>query len=241
MKKWFSFTLLIIICFVLAGCWNYREIDSLYIVAGVAIERDTESGGFILYIEIVEPSNTEEQTSESKIVESRGQTIFDAARDAIDTSGKRMFWNHAKIIIVSEEIAREGILDVIDWFYRDAEPRLTLDLLVAQGASAKDIITSTGITNKVRSFEINDTLDNVDSIEKYPKAELYKIVSMLKFDVPYAYTPSITINKQGDVEVSKVSGIAIFKGDKLKGFLDEEDTKYFLYIKNEIKGGFAGQ
>lgn len=238
MKKCLALTLLIMICLILYGCWNYREIDSLSIVAGVAIERDPESGDFILYIEIVEPSgSTQEQAPESKIVESRGQTMFDAARNAIDTSGKRMFWNHAQIIIVSDEIATEDILEVIDWFYRDAEPRLTLDLLVAQGASAKDIITSNGITDEVLSFEINDKLDNEKSIEKYPKVELYEIVEMLKSNVPYAYAPSITLKSREDGDISEISGTAIFKGDQLQGFLNLEDTKYFLYVINEINGG----
>lgn len=238
MKKWLAFILLMTTCFILTGCWNYREIESLSIVAGVGIERDPVSGDFILYIEIIEPSgNTKEQAPASKVVESRGKTIFEAVRDVIDTSGKRMFWNHSEVIIISEAVAREGILDVIDWFYRDAEPRLTLYLAVAYDASVKDIMASNGITSKVRSFEISDKIENVNSIEKYPKVELYKIVEMLKFDVPYAYVPSITLKKQDDMEVSEIFGTAIFKGDKLKGFLDQEDTKYFLYIKNEIKGG----
>ena len=239
MKKWLAFALLVAVCCTLTGCWNYREIDSLSIVAGVAIERDPESGGgYILYIEIIEPSgNSKEQSTKSKVVESRGKTIFDAARNAIDTSGKRLFWNHAQIIIVSEEIAKQGIFDVLDWFYRDAEPRLTLCLLVANGASAKDIITSDGITNEIRSLEIYNKIKNADSVEMFPRVELYQLIGMLKFDAPYAYAPSIIIKKQGDLKVSEISGIAIFKGDKLRGFLDSEDTKYFLYAINEIQGG----
>ena len=238
MKKWLAFSLFIIIGLILSGCWNYREINSLSIVAGVAIERDPTNGDYILYIEIVEPNrDSHGQTTESKIVETRGKTIFDATRNVISTSGKRMFWNHAQIIIVSEDVAREGILDVIDWFYRDAEPRLTLQLLVAHGASAKDIITADSITDEIRSFEINEKLENANSIERYPNTELYQIVDMIKSDVSYAYVPSITIKKQEDTEVSEISGTAVFKEDKLQGFLDQENTKYFLFAINEIKGG----
>jgi spore germination protein KC len=207
-------------------------------VAGMGVDRDPESGNFILSIEIVEPSgNPKEQGPASKIIESRGETIFDGIRNVIDTSGKRLVWSHAQTIIVSEDVARQGILDVIDFLYRDAEPRLTLHLVVACDASARDIISSEGITNKVRSFEIHDKLENESSIEKYPNDKIYKIVGMLKFDVPYAYVPSITLKKQEDMEVSQIYGTAIFKGDKLQGFLNQEDTKFFLFIINEINGG----
>lgn len=35
----------------------------------------------------------------------------------------------------------------------------------------------------------------------------------------------------------ETNGIAYFKEDKLAGFLSPEETKYFLFIKNEVKGG----
>lgn len=238
MKKWLPFALLTVACCMLTGCWNYREIDSLSIVAGVAIERDSESGDYILYIEIIEPGgDSKEQSTKSKIVESRGKTMFDATRNAIDTSGKRLFWNHAQVVIMSEEVAQMGILDVIDWLYRDAELRLTLCPLVANGVSAKDIINTDGITDEIRSLEIYNKLKNADGVETYPRVELYQLIETLKSDAPYAYAPSITIEKQGDMQVSEVAGIAIFKGDKLQGFLNSDDTKYFLYAIDEIQGG----
>lgn len=238
MKKWLVFILIGMVCFNITGCWNYREIDSLTIVAGVGIERDPKNSDLIIYLELILPSSSsQEHPSESKIIESRGSTMFDAIRNAIRISGKRLFWSHAQIIVISEDAARKGILDLIDFFYRDAEARLTSHLLVAQNASVKDILTSKSVTNQIRSFEIHEILKSQRSIEKYPKVEIYNLITMLKFDVPYAYLPSITIVKQMDSEVLEVFGTAIFKGDKLQGFLDSEETKYFLYIINEIKGG----
>ena len=238
MKKSLTLILLIIICMFLAGCWNYREIESLSIIAGVAVERDPKNDDFILYIEIIEAGgSTQEQTMESKIIESRGETMFDAVRSAINASGKRLYWSHAQIVIISEDIAREGILEVLDWFYRDAEPRLTLHLMVARDASPKDIISSTGITNKIRSFEIDDKIENGDSVAKYAHVDLYEAVKMLRSQVSYAYLPSITTKKQDEIEISEICGTAVFKGDKLVGFLDMQDTKYFLFIIDEIQGG----
>ena len=237
MKKCLAFILCIILCSVLTGCWNYREIESLAVAAGVGIDRDSQSGEYIIYVEFIQPSETKEQTPVSTVVESRGKTIFDAIRGSIATSGKRIFWSHAQIIVVSEDVARQGILDVLDFFYRGQEQRLTLYLLVVQDASAKDIFDSKGITNQILSYEISDTVRYVDSIEKFPKVELYKIIETMKSEVPYAYAPSITVKKQQDKEVTQVFGTAIFKGDNLQGFLGQEDTKYFLYVIDEIKGG----
>jgi spore germination protein KC len=238
MKKYVAFVLLIIICFLSTGCWNYREINLLSIVAGMGVDLDPKTGDFILSIEIIQPSgNSREQTPTSKILESRGKTIFDGIRNVMTISGKRLFWTHAQIVIVSEDVARRGILDVIDFLYRDAEPRLTLHLVVASGASAKDIISSEGMTDKIHSLEIDNILDNTGNIEKYPLVQIFEIVEMLNFDVPYAYTASITLKKKENKTESEINGTAIFKGDKLQGFLNLEDSKYFLFVIDNIVGG----
>jgi spore germination protein KC len=44
-----------------------------------------------------------------------------------------------------------------------------------------------------------------------------------------------TKNKSGETQA--VSGIAVFKGDKLVGWMDEVETRGLLWIRNEIKTG----
>jgi len=239
MKKWAVWLLLIVLCLNSSGCWSYREINLLSVVAGVGIDRDAMTGDYILYIEIIQssPSSKGQSSPEGKIVETRGKTIFDAVRNAIEISGKRLFWSHAQCIIVSEGVARQGIMNVIDWFCRDTEIRLTMHLLIAKDVSAKEIMTAKGIENKVLSYEINDTIDNADHVEKYTKTQLYKAVKTLKSEVPYTYAPCITIKQQDDIKTTTICGTAIFKGDILVGYLDTEDTKYFLYVVNEVEGG----
>ena len=39
MNKYISLILILICCLLLTGCWSYREINSLYIVAGIAIDK----------------------------------------------------------------------------------------------------------------------------------------------------------------------------------------------------------
>ena len=239
MKKRAVLFLLIVLCLVTTGCWNYREINMLSIVAGVGVDRDAATGDYVLYIEIIESSAASKGQSapEGKIVETRGKTVFDAVRNTIQVSGKRLFWSHAQCIIVGEGLARQGLLDVLDWFYRDAEIRLTTHLLVAKDASVKDIMTSEGIVNEILSYEINDKIDNSDNVEKYSRVQLYKVVKMLESEVPYAFAPCITMKPQVEMKSADIFGTAIFKGDILVGYLDAEDTKYFLYVIDKVKDG----
>ena len=55
----------------------------------------------------------------------------------ITLSGKKLYWSHATVIILSKEIASEGILKVIDFYNRDAEAREDIHLVISKEATAK--------------------------------------------------------------------------------------------------------
>lgn len=42
--------------FTLSGCWNYREVDKLTTVAGIAIDKGVEDGQIKLTVEVVDGS-----------------------------------------------------------------------------------------------------------------------------------------------------------------------------------------
>lgn len=49
--------------------------------------------------------------------------------------------------------------------------------------------------------------------------------------------PALHKIKNGDQEICELNGIAVFKEDKLAGFLSPEESKYALFVGNELKGG----
>jgi spore germination protein KC len=115
MKK-IRITLLLLIILISSiftpGCWNYREVDKLATVAGVAIDKGT-NGQYQVTAEIVQISGFKDIKTTSKTVTMEGKTLFDAARNEISLSGKRLYWSHSKVIILSKEIASEGVIKVI--------------------------------------------------------------------------------------------------------------------------------
>lgn len=238
MKRSVICFLIVLFAFLLAGCWNYKEIDSMSVVAGLGVDLDPQSHEYILYIEIAEiKGSTQQQTTTSKVIETRGKTVFDALRNVIKIAGKRLYWAHAQIVIVSEEVAKQGVTDIIDWLIRDAEPRLTMHLLVVKDTSLKDLLSSERTTEDILSFEIHDSIENETSLSKSPKSELYRMTNRIASDTASAYAGVITTQMQEDKRVIDAGGTALFKKDQLKGFLDAEDTKYFLFALDQVQGG----
>lgn len=139
------------------GCWNYREIETLALVAGAAMDKGTNNN-YHLTLEVLNESGSVGggggnggQGVTSTLIESDGKTIFDAVRNAVRISDKKLYWGSCKVMIISQELAREGIAPLLDFLIRDSEPRLTIDLFVSKEATAKDIIKQKSPVNPITS------------------------------------------------------------------------------------------
>lgn len=223
--------------FLLTGCWNYREIDTISIVSGVAVDKN-EDGSYHLTAEIIEITGT---PSESKLtpkrVESDGYTLLDAIRTMIKLTGKRLYWTHAKAIIISKDVAQDGILPILDFFIRNDELRISIDTLVSKEKTAKEILSVEGTTEKIICFEIEKMLEEHTSEISIIKKELYKFGNDYTSDGVSGTIPAIEIVENDQKQAVKLSGIAIFNEDKLIGFIGSKDTYSLLFIEDDVEQG----
>lgn len=222
---------------LVSGCWNYREIDELAVVSGVAIDKGVKEK-FKLAIEIVELSEEKEAKVKPKIVIVEGDTIFEAVRHAISSSGKRLYWSHAKVVVISQEIAKDGVVQILDWFNRDSETRADIHIFISKEKTAEEILAAQGKTDKINGFEMNDVLDNEKSLSNAPQIEIWKFTNTLQSQGIASIATAVDLVKIGEgPAVPHIMGSAIFKGDKFLGFIDGEDTKFMLFVLDEIEGG----
>jgi spore germination protein KC len=222
--------------FILTGCWNYREIEKLTIVAGVAIDKG-KNHKYQITVETIEISGGQDIKPVSKQISIEGETIFDAVRNEISLSGKKLYWSHTKVVILSQEIAKEGILRVVDWFNRDSETRADVLLLVSKEKKARDIFKGRGMTDQIKSFELAEMLKSEKSLSKAPITELWKFANDLESSGIVATLPSVHLQKNGSHYSPQINGTAIFSRDKLIGFIDSAETNNMLFALDEIKGG----
>lgn len=233
--------LIIIVIFnsvILTGCWNYKEIDELAIAAGVAVDKNKD-GTVHITIEVVNISGDGKTTIEPKYIESDGDTLFEATRKAIAKEGRKIYWSHAKVVIISEELAREDILKYLDFLFRDAEPREDSWLLISREKTAGEILQSKGMLNPMISFQLDDTMRAQKSISRFPFIQLYEFFDRIFYEQVSAILPAVQLVEQQGVKTPIIGGTAIFKHEKLIGFLNEEDTKSMLWLRDEIKGGLV--
>ena len=231
--------LFLMLLLILSGCWNYRSLSDLAIVAGMAVDMDTVSGDYRMVCETVDLSGDVKSGLKPKIIESTGKTIFDAARNAKKRLQKRLYFGNIQIVVISEELAKSGhIMHLIDWFLRDAELRETAYILVSQAKAAADILNTKGVDNSIVSFEIGTILmDDQTATSSIPSHMLYEIYDTLHTDGVSLALPAFHIINNNATPSAEANGTAVFKEENLLGYLSPEESKYLLFVLNEVKGG----
>jgi len=236
-KKIYILLLFIFISTNLSSCWNYREINDMSIVSGVAIDKGGADGKYEVTVELIDIQQGKDINMHSKYITLSGNTMFEISRNMISLIGKKLYWSHSKSIIISEDIARDGISGILDWYSRDAETRTDAYILVSKENTAKEILKSKPITENYTSFELSKLLKNEKTLSNVPVVDLWGILDTFAQDGLSTWLPTVKINKNNDDNILQVDGSAIFSKDKLIGCIDENSTKSILFAKDKVKGG----
>lgn len=219
------------------GCWNYGEVDKLSTVAGIAIDKG-EDDKIVLTVEIVDPTGgNDSMHTGSQLITQTGYTVFDIVRRMITESGTKLYWAHAKSLIMSEEIARSGAAQVIDWYVRDTETRSDIHVLISGEKTAKEILDSKEKVRDPLSYKIEEILKNEKSVSASPVMEVWDFVDTMNTPGISSILPVIYLKENNGKKTAFVNGLAVFDKDRMLGKMDYLQTKYVLLLRNELRGG----
>ncbi len=231
------FIMAILIC---SGCWSYRGLDNLSIVSGFSIDIDKETGLYKVSFQIVDLSgNVNVEGINAKILESEGKTLFDACRNAKTAIMGKLYFGHTQLVVISDELARERDLrDLIDWMLHDAETRETLKVVISTEKTAEDILQNETLVGPIAAFDISKCIqDDNDVTLSTSYKQLYEIYNTLETKGIDLTLPAICTTETSGRRIPKLCGTAVYKGERLAGYLTAAETKYFLFVVNQVKGG----
>lgn len=207
------------------------------IVAGVAIDKN-EDGKLLLTAEIVDTGGSANKAQAGyKMVSLSGNTMFEIVRNLISITGKKLFWSHAKAIIFSEEAAKEGLIQVIDWYSRDTETRSDVFIFVSGEKTAREVLNLNSTTEAILSFELAQMMRDEKYTNIAPAVEIWDFIDKLETSGINATAPVIHIHQKNGEQRVRVSGTAVFVKDRMVGKLSGDETKTMLVVKNVLQGG----
>jgi spore germination protein KC len=231
--------ILIFLVFFLTGCWDYVGLDEITIVTGFAVDKNKEDKKYNLTFEFASLNESaKEKGMVTKHIESSGKTIFEAVRNAKKRITNKLYFANSQVLILSDEIAKDGIEDVIYWFLRDAEVRETLYLAIAKDGKAKDILMAKAVDNPSTAYEIRDIIKrDKDVVGTIKRVMLYEVYDVLKNSSESLALPTIKLTENDNKKVIESDGLALFEKDKTINTLNTTESKIYLLISGCINGG----
>ncbi|KQL45718.1 spore gernimation protein [Brevibacillus choshinensis] len=255
--------LVIALMLLVTGCWDQVQIEERGFVVGVAVDfprnkqakeqsnqeapnKPVGQNRFLITTQLVIPgglvasgqSNGGGQNTSNEAylnLVSEGDSIFEVARELATRSSRTPFYQHLKVMIISEEVAKSkyGFANAIDVTLRDPDSRRSSKVYIAKG-DAKSVIEVRPKTEKLPSLYIDSVGENIDKNSRMlPDIRLGDVHQQLLNNFSFAI-PRITAEKQ---EV-KIAGAAVFDTDNhMVGFLGEEETEGLNFLTGKVRGG----
>lgn len=242
--------ILAIIIIPISGC-GYKELNNLSIVTAVAFDKQEENYELSFLIANSPKAQTSSKEGEAKttVYSSQGKTIAEASKKIEQIVPKQIYLGHINVVIISEDIAKEGFLNIADWLLRNPQTRKKFYLLQAKDEKAKNILKIVSPLESFPSQSIATLIESNSETKSVATNITYSNFISQILEKGYDPTlPSITIKgdaKKGSNEKNLettepesylvLGPLAIYKKDKLKGFLTEKESWTVNVLKNEAK------
>lgn len=239
---------------VLTGCWDSVELNRRAIVSGVAIDRGTtEATKYVLSFQVIV---SEEIAGENNrgispvaLYTGKGRTMFEALANASRQTARFLSLGHVRVLIISEEFAREGIKDMLDVLERESDTRLTSLMFVSHGGPAKEILSTMTVFSKIPANDLVEKLDTTSKQFGYNfRIEVDDVIRGIQYrgGGPVINGVQITGSKEAADSndnlktiipgaVLRVTELAAFKDDKLKGWLEGDAAVGTVLLHNKMK------
>lgn len=135
-------------------------------VIAVGLDK-TEDGKYLASFQVVNPGNVAGAVQRGggaagvpvSIYTSTGDSLVEASRKASEKVSRLLYYAHTNLVVVGEEVAREGMDGVFDALERNQQFRTTARLVIARGHSAKDTLSVLTPIDKISANQIIKTLE----------------------------------------------------------------------------------
>lgn len=246
MKKIVSIFMIVAFMTGFTGCKESKqEVNQMGMVLATGFDL-TEDGRYLITIQILNPQgessdnykkNDTEGKSDAAVFSSLSDTPASAPANLAKSYGKPIFFGHSKYVVLGERLAKTGTAKFMDSVFRIRTARPDVAVFVTKG-KASDIIEADLPDEKIPA-------DKVENLINFQKEKRYSpMTSRLKFANALLNKTSAPIlgvinmkNEFNSDNTFDLSGTAVFKEDKLIGYMDMNETRGMQWIRGKVQDG----
>jgi len=250
LRRGFRLCVCLLLLTLVTGCWNRRELNELGIQMGTAIDKIGDE--YQVAVQVVVPGEVSARLNSGRspvtLYKASAPTIFEAFRKLTETSPRKIYSAHIRVLIIGESLAKEGIGTTLDLLSRNPEARTDYYVMVSRGMAEEVLKVMTSL-EKIPAHNLFYSLDTASKTwAPTTTVTMDEVILQLVTEGLNPVLPGVDVfgnSVMGDSKsnVDKIendawlqtAGLAVFDKDKLVGWLNENDSKGYNYIRNNVK------
>ncbi|MCM3765517.1 Ger(x)C family spore germination protein [Neobacillus niacini] len=236
--------LLILPCFsvLLTGCWDRTEInDNAYVVASGVDKGEKNKVRFSVQIPL--PSSLGGAGSSgggggtsgegpTLITQGTGRNIREGMEDIQIRLSRKLYFAHRRVIIIGEDLAKDGILEVVRAVFMQPQSRLSTYLAISKGDAVKllesqprmEQFSAEAIREMAKASSNRTVMDVLQDLQRPGKDPIVPVIDT---------TGTLKEDDKGKEVVMRQ--FAVLKQDKLSFFTNEKETQGILWLLGKMK------
>ncbi len=218
---------------ILPGCWSRKELSEITFVIGASIGKGPDEKGIKVITQTarvdVLATTSKSDTPAFVNFEKTGKTVFDAIRNITLESPLKLFWGHQQMLLITEELAKDGFTDAINFFARDHETSRHVMMAIIEGdpeafmytQTSKQEIPLMSLRTMVKDYISNGKLIPVE-VHDYLRADATPGICYV--------VPLVRLQVKEGVPHYEMSGTALFANDKMSAKLTADQTRGLVWL-----------
>ena len=243
LKKMTLLFLIVVMISCFCSCERYgTEVEDMMIIQGVAVDKDNE-----VYEVTIEMLNNKQSASADSsnvgeemtlVYSGKGETVAEALRLIINKTGNVPTYTHNKVIILSEEVAKNDITKVLDFFERDYTTEPVTLVCTAKDVKAGEVLKA-NIGKDISKSEVLEKILNQSAISSItPETRLIDVINTVLDETACIALPTVTLQGNGETKTFFVENIAVFNyNNEISYYLGRESSENFVKLLGELKNG----
>lgn len=244
MKKLGILVINCMLMFLLTGCWSRIEINDVAIVTATAIDK-MNNGKIRVSLQVAIPKQlgpagaggSGGEISTTVIVSETGESIMDAIRRLQEKLPRRIFFSHNRTLIIGEKAAKDGVYQILDYISRVREARMRSFILFSKGEAASIL----RLPSEIERYSA-EAIREEEKAGVGVKIMVKDFFNMLTTEGISPVAAEVAIRSEekdgnNSKQTAAIIGTAVFRKDKLIGWINDKDTRGVLWIRNEMVKG----
>ena len=220
-----------------------NDIQSRAIVLGVGV--DVAGDNLRVTVEIVSPGNGGEEVGTfTKTVTATGKTVAEALQQVAVKSGKETSLGQMVLIVLGEDYIKTDFSDTVDYFIRSDSCKESAIICCCKGR-AEELLNCGDAVSQSVSLSLADKLKGLAKEVAIPASDLlsYTRSQMELYNTGFLNYVTFeesqntsTVNPEQKQGFFVMDRVAVFKKNNLIGILDEQETKGFAILSDDVSG-----